>query len=375
MRTGRSHVLDPFAGSGTTTLVGEQCGVETIGIEAHPFVSRVAQTKLHWREDPDKFERYAHTLLVRAQAIRPDVDGYAPLIQRCFPPHILARLDTLRRVWASQADGSPVSQLSWLALAAILRECSPAGTATWQYVLPKKEKARIADPYQAFAAKVRLMSCDMSARQQLAVGPQARLYADDARVCAEVPDGWADLIITSPPYVNNYDYADATRLEMTFFQEIQGWGDLQKAVRDHLIPSCTQQVGRLVKHTGELISDPALATIHVELAETCQQLEVERTQHGGKKNYHTMIAAYFGNMAKALKTMRRVTRTGALVCLVIGDSAPYGVHVPVERWLGELALTSGFAAYHFEKARDRNTKWKNRKHRVPLHEGYLWIEG
>jgi hypothetical protein len=63
------------------------------------------------------------------------------------------------------------------------------------------------------------------------------------------------------------------------------------------------------------------------------------------------------------------------VCFVVGDSAPYGVYVPVERWLGELALAAGFHSYSFEKTRDRNVKWKNRKHRVPLKEGRLWVEG
>jgi hypothetical protein len=51
------------------------------------------------------------------------------------------------------------------------------------------------------------------------------------------------------------------------------------------------------------------------------------------------------------------------------------VYVPVDKWLGELAIYAGFYSYEFEKLRDRNTKWKNRKHRVPLHEGRLWIKG
>ena len=61
--------------------------------------------------------------------------------------------------------------------------------------------------------------------------------------------------------------------------------------------------------------------------------------------------------------------------MVVGDSAPYGVHVPVEKWLGELATASGFDSWHFTKIRDRNVKWHNRKHRVPLHEGLLLVQG
>ena len=88
-----------------------------------------------------------------------------------------------------------------------------------------------------------------------------------------------------------------------------------------------------------------------------------------------MIAAYFLDMAKVWRQMRRVTAPGARVCFVIGDSAPYGVYVPVDGWMGRLAIASGFRSFSFEKTRDRNVKWKNRKHRVPLHEGQLWVEG
>ena len=74
-------------------------------------------------------------------------------------------------------------------------------------------------------------------------------------------------------------------------------------------------------------------------------------------------------------TLRRVCRSPSRVCFVVGDSAPYGVYVPVIEWLGTLATSAGFSSFTFEKTRDRNIKWKNRKHRVPLYEGRLWVEG
>jgi hypothetical protein len=88
-----------------------------------------------------------------------------------------------------------------------------------------------------------------------------------------------------------------------------------------------------------------------------------------------MVACYFLDMARVWRALRRVCRTPARVCWVIGDSAPYGVHVPVVEWLGALARSAGFASCSFEKTRDRNVKWENRKHRVPLVEGRLWMEG
>ncbi len=52
---GETTVLDPFAGSGTTLLVSERLGVECFGIEAHPFVARIARAK-HSRNKVQEIE-------------------------------------------------------------------------------------------------------------------------------------------------------------------------------------------------------------------------------------------------------------------------------------------------------------------------------
>jgi hypothetical protein len=126
---------------------------------------------------------------------------------------------------------------------------------------------------------------------------------------------------------------------------------------------------------AEALDDPILEPILDELRAVYEELSVVRDSHGGKKAYHYMVLAYFHDLASVWAGLRRATTSNARVCFVVGDSAPYGVHVPVERWLGQLATAAGFSSWHFEKVRDRNIKWENRKHRVPLHEGRLWIDG
>ena len=372
---GRETVLDPFVGSGTVAIEGESCQLKTVGVEAHPFVIRFAGAKLMWREDPESFAEYAAGILSASKGRKVLRAEYPKLIPACFPPETLLQLDALRWAWEDKADGSNLSELTWLALASILRECSPAGTAQWQYVLPKKSKARSATPAAAFRAKVALMAADMAWRQRQEPGPKAEVVRDDARRLGCVADKWADLVVTSPPYANNYDYADAARLEMSFFGEISGWGCLQEKVRRYLVRSCSQHVAPIRKQTDAILADPGLEPIGTEIREVCRLLDAERENHGGKKTYHTMVAAYFQDMAEVWASLRRACKDGADVCFVVGDSAPYGVYVPVDRWLGELALAAGFRSFTFEKTRDRNTKWKNRKHRVPLHEGRLWVRG
>ena len=118
-----------------------------------------------------------------------------------------------------------------------------------------------------------------------------------------------------------------------------------------------------------------LLPIRGELVPVCNELAAIRLTKGGKKTYHLMVACYFADLARTWQTLRRVCASPSKVCFVIGDSAPYGVYVPVHDWLAQLALAAGFSDCHFERIRDRNTKWKNRKHRVPLCEGRLWVKG
>ena len=172
---GRRRVLDPFAGSGTVALESELCQVESIGVEAHPFVARIAQAKMNWRQSPNAFTTYALSILEEAKKEKVEREAYPVLMGKCFPPETLGRLEALRGRLERRADGSPLSELSWLALCAILRECSPVGTAQWQYVLPNKTKARAIDPFQAFEAKVYLFSGDMAHRQRQQPGPTAKL--------------------------------------------------------------------------------------------------------------------------------------------------------------------------------------------------------
>ncbi|MBI3320277.1 MAG: hypothetical protein HYZ89_06815 [Candidatus Omnitrophica bacterium] len=154
-----------------------------------------------------------------------------------------------------------------------------------------------------------------------------------------------------------------------------GWGDLHETVRKYLITSCSQHWSERTLDIETALARPELNPVRAEVTQVCNELGRVRMDKGGRKNYHLMIASYFADIGQVWHALRRVCRSGSQVCFVIGDSAPYGVYVPVVEWTSALAEAAGFHALRFEKTRDRNTKWKNRKHRVPLCEGRLWVSG
>lgn len=372
---GAARVLDPFGGSGTTCLAAQERGVVSYATEVHPTVSRIARAKLAWQADPDDLRAVVREVLGVVEQGRPVEVPSSPLVAKCFPDaERLADLLRVRDAVAALPSGEPVSELAWLAFISIIRACSPAGTAQWQYVLPNKTKSRVAEPMSAFEAAGETFATDMETRRfMLGAEPaEAQVLTTDARTLDGVPDLWADAVVTSPPYANNYDYADALRLEQIVLGDIQGWSDL-RPLRDVLLRSATQNLGRW--RSEEALSSPLMAPIIDEFLPVYDELTEVRKTKGGNKAYNGMLAGYFFDNAKVFHALRRKTVSGVKVCYVVGDSAPYGVHAPVERWLGELALAAGFSSWSFSKVRDRNTKWKNRKHTHPLQEGYLWIEG
>ena len=348
--------------------------VESYGIEAHPFVYRVAEAKLSYSADPDRLLAKAESAFEFARSAKADTEHYPEIIGKCYGTETLDFLDRFRQAAENQQDGSPEGKLLWMSLVSSLRAVSEAGTAPWQYVLPGRRKTVPPSPEITLRKAVQMIASDIRFMASRAK-PLAKLRVDDARKCATVPAGWATLVVTSPPYANNYDYADATRLEMAFFGEIRGWGDLQETVRRHLVRACSQHVPPKSVNLDEVLAAPELAPIRDEISVVCGELSAVRLGRGGKKTYNNMIACYFLDLAQTWKALRRACASPSEVCFVIGDSAPYGVYVPVVEWFGKLALAAGFESWKFEKIRDRNTKWKNRKHRVPLCEGHLWVRG
>jgi hypothetical protein len=370
-------ILDPFAGSGTVCVAADKLGVKSFGIESHPFVYKLAKGKLSWQVNIQAFLEAIAEIKCSAIKLQPNLSEKLPaLLSKCYTDETLINLLKIRQAYFELAPSlsDELQSLIFLAISAVLRLSSHVGTAQWQYILPNKRKAKTYEPFDALEKQVALMQEDMYYLQSLTQSSQAIFIQEDARSLKSIPDRFIDLVITSPPYANNYDYADATRLEMTFWGEIDSWGDLHEAVRKFLIRSSSQHVSKDRLSLEALIGESVVEPIRDELIPVCQELERIRGTKGGNKAYHTMIAAYFNDMGSVFHALRRVAAPNCKVCFVVGDSAPYGVYVPVEQWLGKLAIAAGFDFWSFEQIRQRNIKWKNRKHDVPLHEGRLWIE-
>ena len=129
---------------------------------------------------------------------------------------------------------------------------------------------------------------------------------------------------TSPPYPNNYDFADATRLEMTFWEEVDAWDDLHDAVRKHLVCSCSQHSAADRLDLLELLDVPRINPIRDGIATVSTGLEQVRLTKGGRKTSHTMFAAYFSHLSVVWIALRRLTGSGSKSRLLSVTLHPIG---------------------------------------------------
>ena len=379
-----SWIADPFLGTGTTSVSAKMNGVNSIGIEAHPFVYWVAKNKLLMQYDVEVLHSDVQTVIGEAQVLFDKgvqcKDVWPDLVYKCFRDEVLNQLFTLRT--AIEQIDSVDSRRDFLkiALTATLRDVTSAG-AGWPYIAPSKYAERTVqrDAFEDFATRCAMMLddvClpsfrDLPATEHKLINGDARQLTQYARPAS------VDLILTSPPYLNNYDYADRTRLETYFWGIYNSWGQISKHVRDHLLVAATTQIRRTAMENVR--NCPGVESVspklHRELIGIIQRLEEIRKIKRGRKSYDLMVAGYFEDMLKVIKGAYILLRKGKPFVLVLGDSAPYGNHVRTDEIIGELAVAVGFSEYSVEVIRARGEKWagNSQRHQLPLRESIVTI--
>jgi len=377
-------VYEPFGGTATTNIIAKQNGVHSWGIESHPFVVCVGRTKLFWEFEALQLRIDALIEGIRDAAIDcdapRDVQIFPELVCKCYRPTKLHLLWLCREA-IIEIEEAHFRDLAKLALTNLLRALADVETG-WPYIAPGKPKASSPDVIGALRNQLYAMAGDLAEiRRASKTAPATRtewMWSDSRLHHPQIPDSSADLSFTSPPYLNNYDYADRTRLETYFWGEAQTWADITQNVRKRLIMSATTQANRREFDEGDPMS-AELQAIAPEIAATLkakvQELSVLRLNKGGKKSYDIMVAGYFNDMLPILSETLRVLRKGASMVMILGDSAPYGIHVETDVMLGEIGLALGFSKYEIEDLRKRGDRWKNnpQRHSVALKESVVTL--
>ena len=92
------------------------------------------------------------------------------------------------------------------------------------------------------------------------------IYEEDAGKLTKFLDrNSIDFAFTSPPYLNNYDYADRARLELYFLGWASSWDEISDKIRKKLIVSCSHQAVEMRLSEGLMPSDEMEEDVGEEL--------------------------------------------------------------------------------------------------------------
>jgi len=376
--------LDPFAGSGTFNVVAKSMRIPSIGVELHPLLAWIANVKTYWEFDIRCLKSSISDIVSKAQNCLKfgelinymnNVEHAPPLLQKCYTKEVLAKLYLIKSL-VEDIDDEHIRDFHLLALLSTLRDASDVDVG-WPYILPRKRgKKRAQEPLLAFERRLVMQYNDVLRMKEI-IGNDAPdchiLEADVRNLTRYVDEESVSFAFTSPPYLNNYDYADRTRLELYFLGWASSWRDITEKIRKKLITSCSHQAKEKGLREGLRPREELPDEIKEGLIKRAELLRKIKYERGGRKDYDIMIVAYFNEMYEAMREICAVMRPGSFFVMILGDSAPYGVHVPTDEYLGEIGLAVGFTSYKLYVLRERGNKWqylvkRGRKHGVKLRE-------
>jgi hypothetical protein len=347
-------VLDPFCGTATTGLSAAYHGHAAVTTEINPFLVWLGRAKTA-QYSPGDILRTGDACAAALDLVK----------RRGVPPEPLPPIHNITRWWPERS--LEFLRLLKAAIEAVAEDASPARTllrVAFCRTLIGLSNAAFNHQSMSFKA----------ADNQLSLGidiSSAEMFTEDARFvlngaqenprgsCAVVEgdarnlprllDRPVDLVITSPPYANRMSYIRELRPYMYwlgFLSNGRDAGELDWA-----------SIGGTWGVAASRLTEWAPNSHHYRckrLGESLDRIAHENNANG--KLLANYVAKYFQDIWEHLEGLCRVLNEGARVHYIVGNSAFYGVLLPVEQFYAEMLRELGFVGVDVRALRKRNSK-------------------
>jgi len=351
-------VLDPFCGCGTTLLACAEMGYTSVGLDVLPVAVFISKTKLkNWGEDKNlqsAIEKLLQIPFRKPKEHFPDV----AILARAF--NLETQRDILFFKEQIETFDVEIQPFLLLGLLSILEQVS--------YTSKDGQFLRIVEkriPPVRIALKKQLHQMLNDVKQTQAslfkyTPAYAYVFQGDARKQSLPNEYWGRIgtVITSPPYLNRYDYSRTYALELcTLF--VDSFAELCE-IRHDLIRSHIESQN----HTDKEFILPGLNEV---LNNLCfKELNNNRIP--------IMIKGYFEDMNLVIRRLRDYMIKGGLVAMVVGNARFEGELIPTDLLLCELAESNGFSIESIWVTRYKgNSSQQMAKYgRVPVRESIIF---
>ena len=217
-----STVIDPMCGSGVVLREAVQRGYRAIGYDIDPLailMSRVWTRSL----DVSKLLRRSQSIIEKAACID-ESDVYLPWIDddketREFIDFWFAgqQKNQLRKLtYLVAGKRSPVYQVLQLAISRLIVTKKVGASLAWDVSHSRPHRVKIDNDYDVLAGFETAVSLIAEEVYKLPAHSNALVRTGNARKLGGVPDQYADVVITSPPYFSAIDYIRGHRLALVW---------------------------------------------------------------------------------------------------------------------------------------------------------------
>lgn len=317
------RVLDPFCGIGTTLMSVQMLAkkihrdnLEAIGIECNPFLHFVAQTKIKWSMyDPIKLKLHIDSILNKKFKANPINSPALSTLHRreIYDPRVLNQSLRVRNVIKSisQEERAPLL----LGYASVLESISG--------VRKDGRALRIEPNKQRLGLKEALNLSYSNILNDISV---AKNYFEPIKSYALLGDGRTlnthnsepyslgniDLIMYSPPYLNNIDYTEVYKIELWMCGFINTYEEFRE-LRHRTVRS----------HPSVRFKNPITIMKDVRMKKVVDVLDILIQALPKDDNLSRRTAffwGYFDDMYISLKHQIDVLRSGGWIFCVVGNS-------------------------------------------------------
>lgn len=372
-----TNIFEPFAGCGTTLVAAQKKGIHSVGNESQQLMCDVINAKLNWDIERIECVNYIQEIsdYVSTRIGNDEIWGKChELLKTLYDKHTLKTLYLIRDA-IRNISNEKYALFFNLALSQTLHKAALHPIAV-PYIVRSKNLANPGNAWEKFTMIINQMLADLDLMPHH--NRYAKVYkADSRKLNPQVEDASCDLCITSPPYLNNLDYGEVSKVHTHFFELTKDWHDITEKVRKDLVTGATTHYRDCdfdlsnFRESEFALSNKILMN---DLESRYMYLKKYSHERNGKKSFHILMMHYFEDMFYVLKEMRRVLEPGSKAFLILGDSAPYGAYIPTTQILGEIALSTGFSEFRIDKIRSRGHKWKIKtRHNVELSENLLQL--
>ena len=224
-------IADFFAGCGTTLVEAKIHGRPSIGVDINPVAELITKAKTNCIE-PEKLDRAFKTVCKKFDDYREEdfkqIDVHNK-IDYWFTPENKFKIAFLYDVILTKRDKT-LREFFLVSLSHILKNCSRwLQSSTKPQIDPKKESQ---DPFLAFKKHTQQMikknkEFFIQLNKDSLIGTKCEIKLEDARSTSLQKES-VSAIITSPPYVTSYEYADIHQLTSYWYEYITDLKDFRK---------------------------------------------------------------------------------------------------------------------------------------------------